>query len=698
MKIFLIFSFLSCFAQLSYAQVTQIPQIVLANPDEFSHELGDLSPVYAEILREFGHQYQLIGEREARRVLDRQNGFYLAGLNHVGFSFDKSFMHFDVNLQRQIAPDLFDDHRYIVTDTFNIIIDASKLLSRLSSNGQIQMSQSQLALFAGVVFRRTYRYTHFADTYEDGLVFDLNKMFLNFQFLQNRKYLELSPYEIVQREDYLSAAVGGVAMVPITTGVAASIGAMAKWHQLHKMEVQALGPLDLLNSQNKNEAIRLSFEKSRLVQVMGALGVHAEFLRFLRVTLLSYDFTYSLEESQKTYLSFDKRDVEELRQDEAGIGQQVKNLLRGRMNIDYDLIAPYIVSHEQRILERKTSRYMVLLLGGFKDLKTEQIRVVQGERITNFFRHHFEKVKFIENFFSRLIANLLKAHLQLEAIVNHSQSETKKMRIEYQSTRNLLDLKQNLPKEAIQNESSLLSLHFDREFKAEKLNKMSRDRLLKLLSHFSGVDPLIDLRLKNDGFFGPLNLKSQFVVDRRGVEYLNQIDPRRVPDMVKGLCNAHSVTLWDKFRNLFGGCKNKLNKAYDLYYAEFHHRPITSSQVSLCQSRSRLYSNLRQRQAMLQKCMEIESSKSASELGDIPLWRLRDFADALHEETDNKIDLLHFFGLSTVFLHGSFQAQTDFGPFQSFFNEGKFRSLGAVDEFKRKEALGSRAPASVIVE
>src|SRR5690606_6588698 len=99
--------------------------------------------------------------------------------------------------------------RYIVTDRFEITIEASKLFGELKSKGLISIAENQLAAYAGITFKRSYRYVHFADSYEDALVIDLQKLFLSFTMLRNHKYLELAPHEIIQREDYLSGQVGG---------------------------------------------------------------------------------------------------------------------------------------------------------------------------------------------------------------------------------------------------------------------------------------------------------------------------------------------------------------------------------------------------------------------------------------------------------------------------------------------------------
>lgn len=649
----------------------------------------ELSPLYGEIMTELGRQYEQIGLRQAREVLDRRNGFYLGGLNNVGFSYARRFGTFDINVERQLAPDLFDDERWIVTDQVHITIDASRLMANLRDDGLISMSEAQHALFAGIQFKRSYRYIHFADSYQDGIVLDMNKLFMSFRRLRSHGYLDLAPYEIIQRDDYLSASVGALALAPIGSGMAASIGALGKLHHLAKVEVQSVGPED---QAVEGERVRISFEKSQGVMAGLHLGVHAEFLRFLRLTLLSYDFYYSLEKTQKTYLTFDDFAAEELR--EGGeLSDTVAAILRGRTNVDLELLAPYIISHEQRITERKNSKYMVLLFGGHRDQKTEYIEIVRDGLQSVFFRHNFEKVRYIENLWSRLIASLMRSSLQLNALVNHDQSDIKKMRLEYQAGHNLLDSKGELTLEP--DRTHQFSMNFDREYFSARAKRSSFDDLSRIMSTFSGVDPLVVDLLDRGQIDGPMRLRTHTTVTEHGVDHLNRLNSQQILGLINDVCSVKPTNIWDWLRNLFNGCRHRLTRDYDWYWKELNHRMATYHDYEECTQRVRWYWTARKKQAMLQGCMDLLTYRGG-ELREIPLWRLRSLAQTLFDESDNKIDLFHFFGLSNVYMHGSFEGQTSSGPFRTHFQEGKFRSLGAVDGFMRETHL--RAPASVILD
>ena len=144
---------------------------------------GDLSkehPLYKKIMDEFSLQYQEIGQRQAERALAGKDVFVGGGLNKIGIRYGKDFVDFRVNIERQLSPDLFDDERWIVRDMFSFEIKASTLLSKLSEAGTIEIGESQYALFAGLSFKRQFTWVHFANSYNDGLTRNFQKLFLPF--------------------------------------------------------------------------------------------------------------------------------------------------------------------------------------------------------------------------------------------------------------------------------------------------------------------------------------------------------------------------------------------------------------------------------------------------------------------------------------------------------------------------------------
>lgn len=658
-----------------------------------SAPVGNFGPVYSTILNELENQYQVIGERQAQRVIDQRNGLYIGGLNNVGYTFKKGFAYFDINVQRQIAPDLFDDQRYIVTDQFELVIDASKLFSNLDKKGLISISKEQLAAYAGVLFKRTYRYTHFADDYKQALTIDLHKLFMAFTYTRNQSYLDLADYEILQREDFLSVNVGGVVVAPITTGVGVQAGAMAKYEKIFKLEVQGVGEKDRAF---EGESLRISYEKTKGKKIGVSAALQVEFLKFLRLTLLSYDFQYEYEQTQTTYLSLSERDISKLKSNRAASEAKVLDQMMMGRSFDAEDISAYEVGHERRVRERKSSRYMALIYGGLRDQESEHIQIGDNAEWTTFFRHHFESVKYYQNIWSRLINALFRSFLQADTVVNHRYSDTKKLRVEYKSETNLLNTRSELNL-GDSNETQDLSLNFERIIYAQDTKRdKTMNKVLRLLDHFSGADPLAPKMLRQGQLVAPLKLRSHYTIKEEGIRHFNQLGPKKTSKVIEKMCDIHSRTFWQKIRNLFGGCRHKINKAFDYYWVEFAHEKYTSKLYRRCRWKNWWRFPSRRKQFYIQKCLRKHTYRIQSERNKLPLWRLSDFSQQVHRYSENKLDFISFFGLENVFLHGSFKAESNSGPFMTYFNEGAFSGLGVVDQHMRRENL--RSPASVNLE
>jgi hypothetical protein len=100
--------------------------------------------LYQQILDEMNLEYEHIGQREAARVLGNSGASVTGGLNSIGFSYKRPFIDFSISADRNLAPDIFDDKRWIVTDKFSIYIDASKVMGNLKNQKIIDISDKNL--------------------------------------------------------------------------------------------------------------------------------------------------------------------------------------------------------------------------------------------------------------------------------------------------------------------------------------------------------------------------------------------------------------------------------------------------------------------------------------------------------------------------------------------------------------------------
>lgn len=654
----------------------------------------DENVLYQRIFESLGKEYETIGQRQALLALENRGGFTIDGINNIGYSFHQDFADFKISLNRQLAPDLFDDTRWIVTDRFEVYIDASTLLSNLKDKEIIDISEQNLALFGGVQFKRTYTYTHFAASYEDGLVIDLNKLFFAFRPFRAQSFLEMSDYEYISKEDFLSFRAGGFVSAPIYQGVSASAGFLARYDRMAKSEIQAVGPED---NPLADERFRISYEKSTSTEIGAAARLNADFLGLLQISLLSFDFSYTSTSSHKINLSLYTNDLARIKSD-ALFSAELDNVLKHR-KANVDVLAKNIVSEEFRRKEKISSKYAILILGGMRDQETEQVQVVKDGVETQFFRHNSYRVSYTQNIFSRIFHEVIKRYLGLSSVINKTSQDAKRLRMSYESERNIVAAKVDYNVV----DKDVLSLSFHRDLFVAKTSstfKKTKDKIVSALAHASGVDPLAITWLEQDLLVGPMNLRSEIKVRQGAIKHFNALTYSEAFDAAKDVCGGEPTTIWERFRSLFGGCYKRMQDAWNEYYVELTHHDITDSIFKSCETgKMKWWWSSRKKTEVQKACMLMLAKKDPAQYGrEIPLWRLKDFMENLQHYSDNKIDFYNYFGLSNVFLYGNFDATTNVGgAYRANFSEGKFEGLGVVEDAMQMTG-SNRAPASVVID
>ncbi len=664
----------------------------LTDPQGLINSTNSGNNLYQQILDEMNQEYEHIGKREAQRVLSNRTTTVTGGLNSIGLTYRRPFVDFSISADRSLAPDLFDAKRWIVTDTFSIYIDASRVLSNLKDQKIIDISQQNLAAFAGIVFKRSFTWVHFAATYEEGLTTHFEKLFLPFAAMQFNNIANLSSNELIFKEDSLSMKMGGIVSAPLYTGINAMGGVLAKFTKLAKVEV-----VSTPSTTGGGDEIHFSYEKSKSAMTGLSVGVQADFLKILRITLFSYEFSYELSSSYKIYLNIRQNDLREMVPGNP-VAMEISQLLKNREG-DLNILAPYVISEEKKIAQTVNHKYNFLLLGGAKSSKTQQIEVTTNGRVKNFFRHYFEKVKYTEDFMSRLFASVIYAITNTEASAAKLASDTKRVTIEYDSEKNLLENHEDLN---IKDNEQKLSLTFNAEFNTKKSTGMSGkkylDRAVYLLSHYSNVDPLAIEMVKRESLTAPFLITGKYEVNLEGIRYLNSQSVGGVFDHLNTLCNEFPRNKFFNFRNLFDNCRRSLQNDYINYFKDLSHDKVTAVVINSCESKSKRYFfSPSKKRAFLKSCLSQVTYKDREDWVEIPLWTLKNFSTNIVNTSYTKTDYQNLFGTQNVFFYGNFDAQTADGrDFTTTFHEGEFKGLGVVDHFMRQENL--RSPASVVID
>lgn len=686
---FIIFTAIVCLttssAQESFT-VKSDPSVVFGDLN-----LADDSPLYREILSYMDIHHQRIAERQLQEIAEGRGLKVWGDLNHVGLRFNRGFGSFNIELRRQVAPDLFDDERWLVTDTFDIQVDATQLLNCLKNEEVIDISESNLALFAGLTFKRKYTHVHFADSYEKALGFNLDKLFYGFQNFRSSESLRLAPDEFIKKEDSLGMQAGGLGSIPITTGLAAHVGALVTYQKLATVTLQGVSEGE---QSFPGENLRLSREKTKEVKVGARAGLVADFLGLLQISLLTMDFSYSLTESYKQYIALSSGELDEL--EEANRMGLLKSFLKHR-EVSSDELARYRVTEEQRKLETSRFKYQALLFGGKRDLKTEYIKLAKDGLESVFFRHHFEKESHRQNFFSRLFYEVIKRVTTLSSVINKAFYENEKVRVEYRHKRNLLQTKEDL---ILEEGRPTLSINFMKGLYSHKVSKRIRKKILNFLDHFSGADPLLAWQVENGQIKESVRFNTTMTLDEESLEHFHSLSAKRVYQIIDDSCKASRRGVKGWLSGLLKVCERSLKKSFDQYDKERRSHDYDSLVYDSCKKdlkrykRRKRWLSSRRKRSFMESCLQKKTMKSKSGAQkEIPVWQLARLMRNIHKRVPSKVHHYALFGFKNVHIHGQFSGpKSDGYEFDHYFREGIFKGTGVVS--KSMKSLSLRAPAS----
>lgn len=648
------------------------------------------TPLFDRIAQDFG-DYRLRADEAAARVIAGNGLSVVGGLSGVGFTLARNFGSFSMNAYRQLAPDLFDEKRWLVVDELTIIVDAQGLLGELRDDGVIDITESNLAAFAGIAFKRVYRITHFANSYEEGLTKDYDRLVFPFRWFKADMLNRLGAYEYLEKTDSLSVKAGGLVTAPVGYGLAVGAGVLASFEKSAELIIQSLGPDD---NAEVGDRVRISYtqEKSEAVEVQARL--QADFLGILKLTLLSYDFSYGLKESQTWHLKLTANALMGMEDGGDPLLEEALSRVIKLRTPRIDELQDYIVSSETRKEEIMKSRYAALLIGGKKERRTEHVQTVKDGVVRSFFRHNFLKQRHVQNALSRLVSELFANFLKMPTLVNNSAIESRKVAMEYEALVDLVDDKTELQLDGGKRKLSVALKH---EASVTSKSKTLREYFASYLSHYTAADPAVVSLIEGGGLIPPYHFQNSYQISQQGITTLAAKSTSDVHAVIDAICETKPKNKLYRFRSLFNFCKWKLQKDYRNYALEVNHAAISMASYKECSKAKKWYVMPWKKRQYLEICMRKISERSESERLDIvPLWRLRAFLDEFVSQSRDKTDVYELFGLANVHGYGQVSAGQESGlPVRAMFREGLWQGTGIIDA-ARVENVG-RAPAAVSV-
>ena len=654
---------------------------------EILNNISSSNDVFQTILSEYSNQYQHLGELEAKRILNQNSFSIIGGLNSIGLSYQKPFSNFNLTLNRNLAPDLFDSTRWIVTDSFSVEVDATKLLTKLKNDKIINISEKNLLGYAGVIFKRDYTWIHYSNSYESGLTTHFEKLFFPFTKLDKDQITTLENNEIIFREDKLSFSAGALASVPLYHGVSAVAGSYLKYQLLSKLEI--------INYESNSESdhIHISQEKSQNVSLGLSAEVQLDLLKILKITLFRTESSFDKTQSLKTYLNIPQSELYEM-QASSPAAIELEKILNNKES-DVFKLSKFIISEEKRTLIQSQHKYNFLIFGGKKDAQTEQVDIVKDGKVKIYFKHNYEKIKFQEDLISKIFASLIYALTQTEASAAKLISESKKVTVEYESEINLIDTKGDL---FIDGDNTRLSLSFLNNFTSKKIKtgeSKITSKLMYFVEHMAVIDPEVQRNINSSGIVTPFEYQSRFLVNTDGVRYFNSLSVGTILDNFNALCGEYPKNKFFNFRNLFDHCRVSMSNDYMDYLKDLSHNKVSIKSIDHCESQSMKYIfSPGKRRAFIKQCLMEVSIKESKEYKTIPMWSLKKVVTLLSNNIENKVYFYNLFGAQNVFNVGFLNSNLDNGnQFFTNFQGGNFKGYGVIENYKQNSIY--RLPAAV---
>lgn len=595
---------------------------------------GQESLLYGELRQWLETRYQLIGQGEAERVNFFNSQFNLGAQNFSGFSWQKPFGGFGLFVDRQISPDLFDENRWIVMDTFTVLIEATTFLGKLNEAGAITMTASEIAAFAGINFKRVYTSYHFAPSFTQALIADFRYLFLPFLAHTPEGALALSDGKILKREDTWSIAAGGLIESPPWYGLSFSAGALAELTNRSTLTIQHITPAEAVKP---SEFLRVSHQSSQKKSAGVAASLQLDFFKIIKFTLLSYDLSFEAEKNKEFHLAFVESQRESLR-GRTEIAQEFSSLLR-KNSPEIRYLEPFVTRLDEGQSASSNSRAMLLLWGNLKKSSMEQVRVIKDQVVKTFFKNYNESIRLVQNFWSRLFSSFIFRLFQFNTIIKNDAAFTRKLTLEYEAT-----LPQSSdPNKMLIEQQEQFSMTVALSYEAARTDRWV-DRSYKkdaedYLNRFTTLSPELRTMVRNVDLKGPLMVSTNVRLMGDGLNFFNQLSREQVKAEFHQVCNQKAK------------CVESLLKPYDEY-------------------------------------KKILSDTSRHELALLKKMML-----SLLKELDDLATFQVLFG-ENAFVSGSFYATSRQGmPFTTQYSLGQFRGLGVIDNYKRQG--GTRGPASV---
>ncbi len=615
---------------------------------------GEESPLYEEIRRHLEASHRTIGLSEVQNLNRLNQQFNLGTANFSGFSWQRPFGVVQVYADRQVTPNIFGEN-WLVMDTFTFEVEAATFLERLAGANLATMSASEIGAFAGIKFRRSYTYWHYAASFQEGLTADFSRLFLPFMSF-NQAFMErMGNEEILKREDVWTASAGGLISTPPLYNVSFSAGVLAEFDYQNVTSIQS--------NLAGDHRFQVGVLAKKTASSGATLELQLDFFKLLKLTLLRYDINYEYAAGTEYTLGLRPEQWEAVKAS-ADLGGELRALLRGTGTVKR--LEPFVVRLDEASSSALQQRGSVLLWGRLQKQKTEQIRVITAGLVKVFHKNYAQSVRVVQNLFSRLFSAVIYKLLKLPVGVNNAAVYSKQLTIEYEATHPQAADPALLRVESAEQFSFVLTQYYNAARTDRWIDRRFKNDVIWFVDNFTTLPKTYKTDLRNEVLKGPLQVESNLRVEKAGFQHLLEAPLDDVFGHLARVCESTKASAWtaeDSRRALLAEAQagpEKCVRDLGLYFLDF-------------------------------------KADYANNFLKPSLAKFKQFLTKYYKKAQNIADLQALFGPENTFVNGRLQARTSVGvAFSTTFSAGQFRGLGVIDNFKR--TTGGRTPASIVSE
>jgi hypothetical protein len=630
--------------------------VIQSQKNALKQTTSNQSLVEKEVQSYLAPRYESIGKDQITDIFSYNRQFNMGQYNFSGFNWQKPMGYFSIKVNRSLAPDLFSSDKWIVTDLMELEIEAQTYLEKLVQEGMVEVSQSTLNAYAGIIFRRTYRYQHIAESFEAGLKSDLSKLFLGFLTLSPKHISKMGDYEFLERVDLLSFKAGASVGVPLNYGLEIRAGALLKFDRVSSVSVQSVGPDDDETSENERYRINSRLENITSTGVTASLQI--DFFKLLKLHLISYELDHELTKSKSSHLSLSQNHLNSILASPEKKKElwQLMVLTGERIN----LLSEYVVSYEHRRRQNFSSKYSIFHFEGSlkKGNQIFQFYSDGGKVVKNFHRYTYSKDLVLQTFWGKLIDGVLTSILNFELFKSVKAAKYNRVFLEYNSNKEI-----SIDSELTIDDESKLSIKFEKELLIKKyswpLKKYLHRHAKNFTKTFTTLNSEVISSIENHTLHPPLRVKTAIRALKTAMIHFNgQSEDNIFKGLVK-VCASKRSKRWEN-----AAARKRALKAIGLNRRE-----------NCVRNLGRKY---------------IAYKKVLKEKKRMNLRKLTKFMTALQEKISFLSDFETFFGMNNLFVDGVLQATVGENiPFTNYFRIGEFQGDGIIDKYVREQGLSS---------